>query len=323
MRKLKVIFLPQLPCTHHWTDAVVEAIGARHDLAIFDHEKPIPEQFAGREVVIDTGGSVGTEEMYNAATDAKLWQIMGTGLDKVDIPHMKTKGFMISHCPGEFSSVALAECAMMYILMLSRFYHECRTNFDAGILYQPVGFALEGAVLGLIGFGASAQELARRAKPFGMRIRAIDVRPIEQEILDEIQPEFLGTPDDMDQVIADSDYLSLHLHLNDETRHILDARRMGLMKKTACVINIARGALVDEDAMYQALLAGDLGGAGLDAFAAEPPDSSLPVYQLPNVVVTPHTSGGTTGTAKARSAMVAENVDLIARGLEPLYRVDL
>jgi D-3-phosphoglycerate dehydrogenase len=305
-----------------YQESVVTAIGDRHDLTIYDFDQPLSGQFKDQVVVVDLGGSVGTKEMYDAAKDTKLWQIMGTGLDHLDLPYMKSKSFMISNCPGQFSSVALAECAMMYILMLSRRYAESVENFNAGRLYQPLGYTLDGTVLGLIGFGASAQELARRVKPFGMRIMAIDVRPIEPDILDEIQPDFLGGPDDMDRVVAESDYLSLHLHLNDETRHIIDARRIELMKPTASLINVARGALVDEEAMYDALLRERIAGAGLDAFAAEPPDASLPVYRLPNVIVTPHISGGTDGTARARAGAASENIDRIAQGLEPLYRVD-
>lgn len=322
MRRLKVLYLPLVTVPPEYQEAVVTAIGDRHDLTIYDFDKSLPEQFKNQEVVVDLGGSVGTKEMYDAANDAKLWQIMGTGLDHVDIPYMKSKSFMISNCPGQFSSVALAECAMMYILMLSRRYAESVEHFVAGQLYQPLGYTIDGTVLGLIGFGASAQELARRAKPFGMRIMAIDVRPIEPEILDEIQPDFLGGPDDMDRVVAESDYLSLHLHLNDDTRHIIDARRIELMKPTASLINVARGALIDEEAMHDALVRKRIAGAGLDAFATEPPDASLPVYRLPNVIVTPHISGGTDGTARARAGAAFENIDRIAQGLEPLYRVD-
>lgn len=322
MRRLKVLYLPLVTVPPEYQESVVTAIGDRHDLTIYDFDQPLSGQFKDQVVVVDLGGSVGTKEMYDAAKDTKLWQIMGTGLDHLDLPYMKSKSFMISNCPGQFSSVALAECAMMYILMLSRRYAESVENFNAGRLYQPLGYTLDGTVLGLIGFGASAQELARRVKPFGMRIMAIDVRPIEPDILDEIQPDFLGGPDDMDRVVAESDYLSLHLHLNDETRHIIDARRIELMKPTASLINVARGALVDEEAMYDALLRERIAGAGLDAFAAEPPDASLPVYRLPNVIVTPHISGGTDGTARARAGAASENIDRIAQGLEPLYRVD-
>ena len=223
-------------------------------------------------------------------------------------------GLLLAHCPGQLSSVALAQSAMMFILMHAHRYAEARWNFDAGRLYSPTGVELEGLTLGLIGFGASAQDLARRAKPFGLRILAIDIRPIEEEILAEIQPEFLGGPGDVDRVVAESDYLSLHLHLTPETRHTIDARRIGLMKETACLINVARGALVDEDALYRALLDGRLGGAGLDVFAQEPPDATAPVFQLPNVFAMPHTAGSTDGTSRKRARLAADNLDRYARG---------
>ena len=322
LKRLKVLYLPLPAVDPFWQDEIVKAVSPRHDLVIYDPGTPLAPQFRGVEAVLDHGGSVGTREMYQAATEAKLWQILGTGLDHVDLAFMKTCGFAIAHCPGEFSSVALAECAMMYILMLVRRFHECEANFKARILYKPTSMELEGKVLGIIGFGSSGQELARRARGFGMRIQAVDVRPIGSAILEELQPEFLGSPDDLDRVVQESDFLSVHLHLNEQTRHIIDARRLALMKPSACLINVARGALADEAALYEALLNNRLGGAGLDAFAEEPPDPTLPVYQLPNVVVTPHTSGVTDGTARKRAAAAAENLDRLARGLEPMYRVD-
>jgi phosphoglycerate dehydrogenase-like enzyme len=173
---------------------------------------------------------------------------------------------------------------------------------------------MEGRTLGIIGLGASGVELARRAKSFAMKIMAIDVRPIDQEILDEIQVEFLGGPDDLDEVVAQCDFLSLHLHLTPKTRHIIDARRIGLMKSTAFLVNVARGDLVDEQALYQAIVEGSIGGAGLDAFVREPPDQTLPVYQLPNVYVTPHTGGSSDGTSRKRAQFAVDNLDRYARG---------
>ena len=322
MRRVKVLYLPLKTVDRMWADDVIAAVGDRHDLSVYDESKPLAEQFRGVEVVLDTGGSVGTHQMMDAARDCRLWQVLGTGLDHVDVDYMKSKGFMVANCPGQFSSVALAECAMMFILMLARSYHRTAENFRDGILYKPSGRELGETILGIIGFGATGQDLARRAKPFGMRIMAIDVREIEPEVLDEIQPDFMGTPDDLDRVVAESDFLSLHLHLTPQTRHIIDARRLGLMKPTASIINVSRGALVDEQAMHEALLEGRLGGAGLDAFASEPPDPTLPVYQLPNVVATPHISGATDGTSRKRAGAAAENVDRIARDLPPMYRVD-
>ncbi|MDE0298985.1 MAG: hypothetical protein OXN17_10160 [Candidatus Poribacteria bacterium] len=123
-------------------------------------------------------------------------------------------------------------------------------------------------------------------------------------------------------MLAESDVVSLHLHLNDKTRHTIDARRLRLMKPTAFFINVARGALVDESALEAALVEGWIGGAGLDAFGREPPDVTSPIFSLPNVIATPHTSGTTDGTSRRRAQASAENVDRIAAGLEPLYRVD-
>jgi D-3-phosphoglycerate dehydrogenase len=305
-----------------WQEEVVAAVSPRHDVAIYDESRPLAPQFLGVEAVIDTGGSVGTRAMYDAAHGARLWQILGTGLDHVDVAYMKTRGFAIANCPGQFSSVGLAECAMMFILMLARRYREAAANFDARVKYRPMGRELEGKILGIIGLGASGQELARRAKGFGMRIHAVDIRPIEPEILGELAPEFMGTPADIDRIVQASDYLSLHLHLTPQTRHTIDARRLAMMKPSSCIINVARGALVDEPALYEALASGRIAGAGLDVFAAEPPDPGLPVYRLPNVVVTPHIAGATDGTARRRASVAAANVDLVVRGHEPLYRVD-
>lgn len=323
MERLNVILLPMRRLYTPWCDNIKAAIGDRHDLAELDDDRPLAPQFAGVDVVIDQGGSVGTREMMDAATDCRLWQIVGTGFDHFDLAYIRTKGIPTANTPGQFSDVALAETAMMFVIMLSRRYQEAVDNFADGRFYDPIGYELENQVLGIIGFGASGQALARRAKPFGMRIMGIDVREIESEVLDDIQPDFMGTPADLDRVVAESDFLSLHLHLNDETRHIIDARRLGRMKPTARIINVARGALVDEAALYGMLVEGKIGGAGLDAYAEEPPDPALPVYRLPNVVATPHIAGVTDGTARRRAAAAAENTDRVARGLEPLYRIDL
>ena len=320
--RLKVLFLPQLGNDPQWQDEVVQAVTPEHDLSIYDHAKPLAEQFAGVEAVLDTGGSVGTRAMYDAAVDARLWQVLGTGLDHVDIGYMKTKRFAISNTPGLFSAIGLAESAMMHILMLAHRYHETQANFAARLLHKPLGMELVGKVLAIVGFGASGQELARRARSFGMRIHAVDVRPIESAVLEEIQPEFLGSPDDVDEMLRNCDFLSVHLHLTPDTRYFIDARRIALLKPTAYVINVARGALIDEAALYAALEEDRLAGAGLDVFSHEPPDPDLPVYRRQNVVVTPHPAGSTDGTARRRAGVALENLNRIARGDELLYRVD-
>lgn len=322
MSRLRVLLLPFGEIYSPWCDDLVSAVGARHEISVFDETKPLAPQFAGIDVVIDQGGSVGTREMMDAAIDTRLWQILGTGFDHFDLDYIKKKEIPAANTPGQFSSVALAETAMMLILMLAHKYRESYATLHSGIMYKPIGIEVGQQTLGILGFGASGQALAIRAKAFGMRILATDVRPIEPEILDSIQPDFIGSPDDMDRVVAESDYLSLHLHLNTETRHLVNARLLSLMKPTASLINVARGALVDEEALFQALTNGDIGGAGIDVYAQEPPDTDHPVFQLPNVVFTPHIAGCTDGTSRRRAACAAENVDRVAANQSPLYRID-
>jgi phosphoglycerate dehydrogenase-like enzyme len=323
-KRLRVLYLvPPLQSSQPWQRDVIDAVSGRHNLLLYDQTLSLPHQFEGVDVVLDHGGSMGTRGMADVAGSVKLWQILGTGIDHFDLKYWQKKGIPVANCPGEFSGVPLAECALMFMLMLSRHWHETQENFRRGVLYVPVGSELENRCLGLIGFGASARELARRAKAFGMRILAIDIRDISQEEQQEFGIEFAGKSADLDKVLAESDFVSLHLHLNEHTRHIIDDRRLKLMKPTASLINVARGALVDERALFQALSEGRLGGAGLDVFGLEPFEWDHPLLKLPNVVVTPHVSGATNGTSRRRSACAARNVDRVAAGLDPLYRVDL
>lgn len=322
-KRLNVLYLP--PPAHRtepWQQAVIEAVGHKHTLRICDYRAPLAPQFSLVDVVIDSGGSMGTREMADLSPTVKLWQILGTGYDRFDIAYWQEKGIPVSNCPGQFSGVGLAECAMMLILMLGRRWNQCQSHLREQIFYATTGLELENQRLGLIGFGASARALASRAKSFGMRISVVDIRSISSEEMSAFGLEFAGTPEDIDQIVRDSDYVSLHLPLDNSTRHVIDARRLRLMKPTAFLINVARGELIQEDALYLALDEGRLAGAGLDVFTTEPMKPDSPLLKLPNVIATPHIAGTTNGTSRRRAGCAADNVDRVAAGLEPLYRVD-
>jgi D-3-phosphoglycerate dehydrogenase len=301
---------------------VLNAVGTSHDISVFDYQGQLVPQFEEVNVVIDEGGSHGTREMMDVAGTVKLWQILGSGYDHFDLTYCKQKNIPVANCPGQFSAVGLAESALMFLLMLARRWQFTQANLQREIQGEPMGLELRDRSLGLIGFGASAREFARRVQLLGVRVMAIDIRKISPEEQKEFGLEFAGSPKDLDWMISESDYLSLHLHLNHETRHIIDARRMGLMKPSACIINVARGALIDEEALYEALKNGRLAGAGLDVFTHEPVDPNLPILELPQVIATPHIAGATDGTSRRRAACAADNVDRIAAGLEPLHRID-
>ena len=319
-----VLFLPHPYDTSlfkPWGEDVLAAIGDRHSVRVFDYHQPIVPQFSDVDVVIDHGGVEDGGVFIEAAQSVRLWQILGQGTDHFALDLWRASHIPVANCPGQFSATALAECAMMFILMLTRGYPTARANLERGVMYQPLGIELAELKLAIIGFGASGRELARRARPFGMHISAIDTREISRDEFAEYQLAYAGKPVDMSRVVAEADVISLHLHLTEKTRHIIDARCLSLMRPTALLINVARGALVDETALAQALLEGRIGGAGLDVFSQEPPDMSSPIFRLPNVVTTPHIAGVTDRTSRYRARCAAENVDRIAAGLEPLYRV--
>jgi len=202
-KRLNVLFLP--PPSHRrepWQQAVIEAVGPKHDLRICDYTAPLAPQFERVDVVIDSGGSMGTREMADLSSSVKLWQILGTGYDHFDLLYWQQRGIPVANCPGPFSAVALAECAMMLILMFARRWNESQNHLRQEIFYTTIGLELENQRLGLIGFGASARALAPRAKAFGMKISAIDIRKISSQEQNEFGLEFAGGPESIDQVIS-------------------------------------------------------------------------------------------------------------------------
>jgi len=331
-KALNVLFMPHNTgpeMTKPWLDEVDRVIGKDHNLRVFDDSQPLASEFEDVDVVIDLGGVSATNEIADLiAGKVRLWQILGTGIDHFDLEYWRAKKISVANCPGQFTADALAEGAMMFILMLTRRYSELQINFKRGIFYRPLGLALEGMRLGIIGFGASGMALARRALAFDMKISAIDIRDVSDHERREFDLEFVGKPDSIDQVITQSDVLSLHLHLTDETHHIIDERRLKMMKPGSFLINIARGQLVDEDVLLDLLEQKKIGGAGLDAFGKEPPEKDSLIYTLDNVLVTPHTAGATTGSvptagaATKRAHAAKDNLDRIASGLDPLYLVN-
>jgi len=316
MGKLKVSYLPHpIISVEERHQYLPEILLKEFDTEIFDRSKDALSQLTGREVIVDLGGNIEPELVDVAAkTGIKYVQVQTNGLDHVEVERIIEKGMILAHCPGHLSSVSLAEGAMMFILMLAHDYGNATDQFYAGTVFSANGLEVEGRTLTIVGFGASGQQLARRAKAFGMKINAIDVRPIELEILAEIQPDFLGGPEDLDGAIEDCDFLSVHLHLTEETKHIINRKRIALLKPTSYVINVARGGLIDEDALYDALRDKKIAGAGLDAFAKEPPEFDLPVYKLPNVIVQPHTVAGTDGTMRKRADFAVENLKRFSDG---------
>jgi D-3-phosphoglycerate dehydrogenase len=251
----------------------------------------------------------------------KLWQVLGTGLDHVDVDFLRECGLAAANTPGLFSAIALAEHCMHLMLFLKKQHREAERNIAQGRRYAPLVNELNGQTLGLVGLGASGQELAKRAAAFGMRIVAIDVvAPTAQKIA-ELGVEYLGNGSQLESLLKQSDVVSLHVPMMPSTHNLLNRQTLRWMRSNALLINVARGGIVDEEALWVALKEGWIGGAGLDVFAHEPVDAHHRLLSLDNVVATPHIAGMTDGTSRRRGQAVVENLDRIAQGLPPLHQV--
>jgi phosphoglycerate dehydrogenase-like enzyme len=320
---MKVLFLGQAGNLEPWFSDVVRAIGQEHEVVLFDPHVALTAQLLGVGVVVDQGGGVGTHATVDAAASAgvRLWQVLGTGMDHVDVQYIVDHGLPLANTPGPFSSVALAEHVLFLMLYFAKNFRASQDTLHDGVFYAPMNDELECRTLGLIGLGASARELARRASAFGMRILALDLQRPAQDEVRALGVTYLGGPEALYELVRNSDYVSIHVPLTHSTRHMLDARALSEMRPHAVLINVARGEIVDEAALVHALRAKTLRGAGIDVFGTEPLPPDSPLLHLDNVVLTPHVAGVTTATSRRRAGAVAENIRRIAAGMPPLYCV--
>ena len=235
----------------------------------------------------------------------------GTGVDNVDVSAATARGIVVMNSPGA-NSVSVAEHAMALMLALARAVPAADAAMKTGVWDKKrlTGAELRGKTLGVIGLGRIGQEVASRARAFGMEIIAHDPF-ISEQIASGLGIELLS----VDDVCARADYLTLHVPSTPETRHLIDARRLGLCKAGIRIINTARGELIDEGALADAIERGHVGGAGLDVFETEPPvDGRL--TKLAQVVATPHIAASTVEAQELVGTETAMNVrDFLREGV--------
>jgi phosphoglycerate dehydrogenase-like enzyme len=293
-------------------------------LDMFDPEGDWPAQFAGRRAVVDLGGW-GRREHTGVAVDAgvELWHVLGYGLDHLDLEFLLTNGVTVAHTPGSCSAVALAEHAMLLMLACVRRIKELFSNLADGVFYYPWTNELAGRRLLLLGVGASGRELARRASAFGMEVVGVDTVIADRRTYSEVGVETVKSPQELPELLSTADVVSLHLPLNQQTRHIIDRAALARFKPGATLVNVARGALVDEQALLRALEDGTIGAAGLDVFEREPPSFNPQLAGHPRVVATPHTAGATYETIRRRSRLVLENLMRLEQGAKIEFTVSI
>jgi phosphoglycerate dehydrogenase-like enzyme len=266
-----------------------------------------------------------TREMAAAAPRLRLVQVPGAGLDRIDRTALAPRA-ALANAYGH--DVGIAEYVIGAMLALARSF--CRLDADLrrgrwdsvwSGAPVPLWPELAGKTLGILGYGRIGQAVARRALAFDMDVLAIRrdaARPDPHGLA------FVRGPAALEEVLERADYLALTLALTPETRGLIGARELALMKPTAVLINVARGEVVDEDALFDALDRGAIAGAALDVWYRYPAGDApthpghRPFHTLPNVLMTPHVSGWTEGMMDARAGVIAENIHRTARGEAPV-----
>jgi glyoxylate reductase len=238
----------------------------------------------------------------------------GVGYDNIDIAAATGRGIIVTNTPDVLTD-ATADVALALILAVARRLGEGERMMRAGKFegWTPtllVGADLEGATLGLVGYGRIAAAVGRRALGFGMRL-------LHTSRHDHAEAEALGSRRvGLDGLLAESDFVSIHVPLTDETRHLIDASALSKMKPTAYLVNTARGPIVDEAALAEALATRQIAGAGLDVYEREP-EVHPGLLRLDNVVLLPHIGSATVGTRSAMSSVAATNLIAALSGERP------
>jgi D-3-phosphoglycerate dehydrogenase / 2-oxoglutarate reductase len=245
-----------------------------------------------------------TADLMEAAGSLRVIGRAGVGVDNIDVPSATIRGIVVMNAP-DGNTITTAEHTIALLISLARSIPQANSSLKAGRWERKkfIGVELQGKTLGIIGLGRIGRVVASRARAMGMGIVAYDpfIAPEQARDLEiELAP--------LEDVYARADFLTVHTPLTPETRGIIDGEVLGKMKKGARIINCARGGLVDENALYEAIKSGSIAGAALDVFSQEPPPSGHPLLELDEVIVTPHLGASTTEAQEGVAFTVAEQM---------------
>ena len=259
----------------------------------------LAERIAGAAVVINIRSSSRfTAEVLAASPELKLLSIWGTGTDNVDLAAAARLGVTVTNTPG-VAAIAIAEHCLMLMLAVARRIVDVDQRVRRGEWPRGQIMQLRGKTLGVVGLGAIGRQVAHLGRAIGMNVLTWTMHP---------KPELGFEHVDLESLYRRSDVVSLHLRLSDRTAGLFGRAEFDLLKPTAIFINTARGGLVDEAALVDALASARIAGAGLDVFAVEPLPADSALKRLPNVVLTPHSAGVTPEVVEAGLQLAIDNV---------------
>jgi len=248
-----------------------------------DERKPLPVEVSAIEAVVCN--NLFLHHDIAEFKNLKLVQLLSAGLDRVPLDYINDHNIKLFNA-GDVYSFPMAEWAVLKILEIykkSRFFYR---NQEKRLWQKNRDLEeLTGKKVGIIGLGNIGKAIAKRLKPFGVEITAVDIRQVEAEPVGRFR-----MIDELDQVLKASDIIILTLPLTEQTRHLISAERLKLMPDHACLVNLSRGAIIDEAALIEALQAGRFRGVALDVFEEEPLPGGSPLWGFDNVIITPHNS---------------------------------
>lgn len=321
---LKIAFVGALASS--FADRVRARLAEPCDIALTD-EKNVVSLMPSVDVLVTL---VFTEAMGAAGTRLKLVQVPGAGLDRITRSALPP-GAALANAYGH--ETGIAEYIVGAMLALNRSFGRIdpalrtgrwESQWTPGVPPPPAWPELAGRTIGILGYGRIGQAVAKRARAFDMTVCAIR-RAVGESAEDDL--ELLGGLEILDEVLQRADHLAVTLPLTAETRGLLGRRQLSLLRAGAVLVNVSRGDVIDEDALYEALAERRIGGAALDVWYRYPtgPEPTLPAHrsfhELDNVLMTPHVSGWTDGMLEARATVIAENVRRVAGGEPPVNRV--
>ena len=294
---------------------VLNEILEKNGLQITYEPEITPEQILEKienfEVIIVRSRTKITKDMIEKANKCQIIARVGVGLDNIDQAAAKEKNIRVINAV-EGAMNAVAELVLGLMLSLAREIPRADREVRNGnwIKKELMGTELRGKYLGIVGLGNIGKRLGRLARALNMNIIGYDVVPIDEEFSSEVglMKADLGT------LLTSSDYVSLHVPLLDSTKHLINAEKMSTMKNTSRIINTSRGGVIDEEALYEFLKDGKLGGAALDVFEVEPATSNK-LASLPNFISTPHMGAQTKEAQSLAANVIAEKIIQILRGV--------
>ncbi|MBN2753001.1 MAG: phosphoglycerate dehydrogenase [Rhodospirillaceae bacterium] len=252
-----------------------------------------------------------TADTVKGARNLKAVLKHGVGVDNIDIPACSARSLPVCNTPGA-NADAVAELAVGLMFSLARNIPAAHAALTAGRWERKIGTQLKGKTLGIVGLGNIGRSLAKKAQALGMTVVATD--PYADMAFARANAV---TVMDLPSLLKTSDYVSLHIFGGPENMALINAETLALMKPNACLLNLARGEVVDLDALYDALRSDTLGGAAIDAYASEPPDTSHPIFTHPRVVFTPHSGADTIEALENVGLMNIADIQTLMHGGVP------